>query len=444
MTLFYNVTAKIENNKLLLVFLLFVFHVCLATGLFLIANSEYVSHLHNGEGFWNFARDSIKYHKESLESLVFLQESRWVEWWYSYDIHHNVKLISLVYWFTGYNVPISFEIINGLVWTASVVLIYRTSRLLFTNNVVIPVVAVLFLFQPSFLMSSTQLLRDPMFVLGVCLMIYGWVIFANDDAKWNWTLWVNFGFALFLLMRPYLGTFVVMVYVSYTFFLLVTRRVKISHAIIFLIPLVLSQMLIQNNYFDPVVNDSSVIYSKKFEKTHESERVKLRIDLQKEEISFLDRLALQGSIMRYGFYTSIPNATAGSKIDFDIKFESFFDVVEYLPRAVQVAFFAPFPNDWFSEGKETGRIGKLLAGLEMLVWYAILIGFIYVVFNNFSMLKPLIPMLILSAIIITLLGYVVPNVGAIFRMRQGFMIPFFIFGCYGLYLMIYQKVVKSE
>ena len=110
----------------------------------------------------------------------------------------------------------------------------------------------------------------------------------------------------------------------------------------------------------------------------------------------------------------------------------------------RLLFFAPFPNDWFSEGKETGRIGKLLAGLEMLVWYAILIGFIYVVFNNFSMLKPLIPMLILSAIIITLLGYVVPNVGAIFRMRQGFMIPFFIFGCYGLYLMIYQKVVKSE
>ncbi|MBT6250218.1 MAG: hypothetical protein HOI48_13755 [Nitrospina sp.] len=49
--------------------------------------------------------------------------------------------------------------------------------------------------------------------------------------------------------------------------------------------------------------------------------------------------------------------------------------------------------------------------------------------------KLLAPVLIFSVIMILLLGLVVPNVGAIYRMRQGLFIPFFMYGIYGLALL---------
>ena len=46
------------------------------------------------------------------------------------------------------------------------------------------------------------------------------------------------------------------------------------------------------------------------------------------------------------------------------------------------------------------------------------------------------PSLSVSVFVIILLGYVVPNIGAIYRMRQGFMIPFYMVGVYGIYSFI--------
>ena len=80
----------------------------------------------------------------------------------------------------------------------------------------------------------------------------------------------------------------------------------------------------------------------------------------------------------------------------------------------------------------------LLAGSEMILWYIILVGYFYILFTHLSVMRPLIPVFLFSLIMIILLGYVLPNVGAIFRMRQGYMIPFYMFGLYGV-LMLYEK-----
>ena len=83
-----------------------------------------------------------------------------------------------------------------------------------------------------------------------------------------------------------------------------------------------------------------------------------------------------------------------------------------------------------------GTIGHLLAGLEMIIWYFILLGFIYITYKNPSVIKPLSVVFLISILLILLLSYVVPNVGAIYRMRHAYMIPFFLFGVHGLRLMI--------
>ena len=57
-------------------------------------------------------------------------------------------------------------------------------------------------------------------------------------------------------------------------------------------------------------------------------------------------------------------------------------------------------------------------------------------YKNPYVVKPLAYVFCFSIVIITLLGYVVPNVGAIYRMRQGYMIPFYLIGAHGLSVMI--------
>ena len=144
--------------------------------------------------------------------------------------------------------------------------------------------------------------------------------------------------------------------------------------------------------------------------------------------------------MRNGF--SNVNLHAGSKIDANLSIQNFYDGVKNFPRAVQIGFLSPFPSHWIEKGKETGFIGRIISGIETAAWYVIIIGFVFLVLKNRLILEPLVPLLMLSIIIIILLGYIVPNVGTIYRMRQGFMIPFFIFGMYGVQMIRHSLLTK--
>ena len=99
-----------ENKRGMFVFLL-LFHIIISVILFSIANTEYFSSLHNGEGLWNFARDSTLYHKEALTLVTYLENSAWVDWWHipTYTKVMHIQVVSLMYWITGYHSPIVFE-----------------------------------------------------------------------------------------------------------------------------------------------------------------------------------------------------------------------------------------------------------------------------------------------------------------------------------------------
>ena len=91
-----------ENKRSMFVFLL-LFHIIISVILFGVANTEYFSNFHNGEGFWNFAKDSTLYHQESINLITYLEKSAWLDWWHLYPGHMHVKLASLIYCITGYH-----------------------------------------------------------------------------------------------------------------------------------------------------------------------------------------------------------------------------------------------------------------------------------------------------------------------------------------------------
>ena len=187
-----------KNTRNLFLFLLF-FHFIVSATLYYIAHTDFLAVFHTvstpdlNEGFWNFSKDSTKYHLEALSIVSFINNGLWYEFLYEFPSHHHVKLIGFIYWITGLNLPITFEIVNSIIWAVSVLLIYRSSLLLFPGSIKSSLITSLFFFQPTLLLSSTQLLRDPFFIFGFCLIIYGLIIFAKQNSKWKSILIIQIG-----------------------------------------------------------------------------------------------------------------------------------------------------------------------------------------------------------------------------------------------------------
>ena len=75
-----NILNYCRKNERNMVFYLLFFHIFVGIFLFIVANSEHLSSMHDGLGFWHFARDSAKYHEEALNLVAHLRRHEWSEW----------------------------------------------------------------------------------------------------------------------------------------------------------------------------------------------------------------------------------------------------------------------------------------------------------------------------------------------------------------------------
>jgi len=587
-------------------FLLFFFHIALSSLVHFVAHSNYLTWLHNGQGYWWLAGDAIRYQQEALIQLEYLKNSDWLDWAMSFNNHFNVKIISLTYWISGTSSPLSLSITNALIWIFSIILVFKSTKLIFPKNIFLPFFTSLFFFQPSILFQSTQMLRDPYLILGICFFIYGWIILEKNNSKWQWLFYMLLGFIFTVTMRQYLFPMFALPTLVYSAWLLYHKRWMLFPFVTLLILLGVFQFSYDNNRAGNIVNKittvdnfinnnlenehqikmmneelnfvkiaykekivfennaiefqetlgrelinqknferKSVEQKKIYEKNLAEQKVlEQRIEevslvkqqaidkdidefkaqlmeellrvkkvtalyqknllenevirLQKAEsietflnqkiimenerkrlegvweymnnldavIQFPDVVPSDSRIMnvlnvishhigaiRYDFHRAVSPAEIflvyqvqelgpGSSIDSDIVIYDFNSLIRYLPRAIQIALFAPFPNSWSDTGNAVGKIGRIISGVEMFLWYFILIGFSYSLIYNFSIFRQLLPVFIFSVAITILLAYVVPVVGALFRMRQGYMIPFYIFGTYGLTI-IYSRLFRK-
>jgi hypothetical protein len=128
--------------------------------------------------------------------------------------------------------------------------------------------------------------------------------------------------------------------------------------------------------------------------------------------------------LRRGFLTTYPEA--GSLIDENEVFATAKDVLSYLPRALQVGFFAPFPSTWFAVGVSPGAdVMRALTGLEMAVSYVLLFGVLLLVpFAGGRTWRVGALVLSVCLLVIGLMVMAIPIVGTLYRMRYGyFMLP---------------------
>jgi hypothetical protein len=129
------------------------------------------------------------------------------------------------------------------------------------------------------------------------------------------------------------------------------------------------------------------------------------------------RVLSQFKERRAGFRSYISQA---SNIDRDVQFRGPGDIVRYIPRALAIGFFAPFPKMWVQSGSY-GRAGRLLSGVETLAMYFMYLAVGVSLWNERRNLRMWFVFLIAATGMLAL-GLVVVNAGALYRIRYVFWI----------------------
>ena len=111
-------------------------------------------------------------------------------------------------------------------------------------------------------------------------------------------------------------------------------------------------------------------------------------------------------------------------IDLEVHLTSALEFVKYAPRALQVAFLAPFPSDWVRDLKsahgQRGMQGVIAA--EMLFSYLFLLMFPIAIYSFWK--NPFFYVTVFfSMIMLMLYAYATPNIGTLYRLRYGFIVP---------------------
>ena len=421
---------------------LVLFHLVVSASLSLIARSTFLTSLHNGQGLWNFALDSFSYHKEALRLVDLWKKGDYSGWWGSSPWWH-VKWIALSYAFLASD-PLSYAPINGLTWAGSVLCIFMIVRQLFPGQRKLAIAsAVMFGLWPSYLLHTTQLLKDPLYIMGMLMMFWGCVILLSERRSVVSLLLIILGVLLAYLNRTYILEPVIFLSLLAAILELWHSRRAWGHAGLAMVIIaglgVYFYIQRPEIQIQPLPGQRRNIQS---ESQPQGEMAKSSRNRHGYSASNLvEKEVAKISYLRERYIKKYPNA--GTNIDSDMHFRSLVDILAYIPRAATIGFFAPFPSHWFGRPTTAGPASRILAGLEMMVWYILLPGFLYFLLTGPVAWQIRIWMLVYTLTLVVLTSLVVTNIGALYRLRYVYFLPILIGGLEGWTRFYVQRFHKA-
>ena len=122
---------------------------------------------------------------------------------------------------------------------------------------------------------------------------------------------------------------------------------------------------------------------------------------------------------------------AGSAIDLNVIFSDATEMIMYVPRSFQIAFFSPFPNIWFSDGKKAaGSAMRIISAFEMLVAYFCLSGLPFFLWQKRKQPGLWVIVFVCTSMLI-IYAMIIPNQGALYRFRYPYYMPLVCLGLAG-------------
>lgn len=369
-------------------------------------------------------RDSALYFQPQVEMLADLLHQGEVSPWFHRPTDLHVKLYSLSFalfsrW-TTFNV-VTVEPLNLLYYLAILILIFQLACLVFDSRAGL-VAALMVALWPSFLLHTTQLLRDPLLIVATLTLMLCAARWLTLDKLWRQSLPVVViavvAAATMWLVRGGMGYLVPMILLL-TLLLLVVRQLRERRLLLVNLLCVLLVLLTATLLPQALPSSKSKLTE-----------VNPDAPMLWQRIAATRRRAIETSL------------EPGSNIDADVDFSGPVDLVRYAPRAIIIGLFAPFPNMWFATGQHVGRSGKLLAGFETLLIYFMellcVVGF-------WRRRRLFASWLLLSTAVLGVgaVALVMVNVGTIYRLRYSFWMLIVVLGS-GALVRLLSKVLKTE
>ena len=389
-------------------------HVALTMAIFLIGHFRVLPNTFNENGIGiTFAIDGKTYNRVAADLVDQWKTNGFIAWIETKaPLHSRLHSVSFMLfgWLLGYNI-LGAEPLNLFYFLVILCCIYFLGRELFDAQTGLLAAAVVGVW-PTFLLHSTQLIRDPLSIACLlALMVVLTTVLSREFTSLNAILIGVAGAALVTLFWLARGNMwnVVIIAVAITLAMLAGRMIRAKkfmtgNALVMLLTIV-----------------AVVVAPSQLESTTlpgvRPPNVTLTIPSTIQQMS--------GRRAGFRSYTS-----QASNIDADVQFQSTGDVMRYMPRAFVIGFFAPFPRMWVEAGS-FGRAPRLLSGIETLAMYLVYVVAGLCVWRERRNLRMWFVFLV--ATIGTLaLGLVVANAGALFRIRYVFWMMLIVLAARGI------------
>jgi hypothetical protein len=431
-------SAADRRRLRLLILAAAVLHISVTLAVFTVGKSQLMPAQIDESGLGRFASDGYIYKTEVIE-LRDVLKNQGLAAWATWPTQLHVRLYSLPMVVIPRFSILAVEPVNLIYYLAILVLVFKLGEAVFDRQAAL-LAAVIVAIWPSFLLHTTQLLRDPLLISSVLVVMWSITQCLRNDPAWHRGVLLGIAgtmaiVCIRIVRLPMWDLLCVIIVVALV--LLLVRSIYRRHVAI-------------GTVCFAVLVIAAVVITPRFQSSFRNQQnVKTKPTLIPEEVA---KLPIEGQILarRQGFQIrfdddgNIIPADDGSKIDRDVGFNSLGDIVRHIPRGAVVGFFAPFPNMWFTSGQQVGYAGRLVSAFETLLTYAIEC---LALFGLWSRRKQPAAWLLFFVVVAgsTALGLVVTNIGALYRLRYPFWIPLVILGAGGvIYLLGRKPVARSS
>jgi hypothetical protein len=417
-----------------------VCHVSLAVVVFLIGRRGLAPGQFDQKGLGNFASDGFVYQTDIIELCGVLKREGLIAWatWPT-QLHVRLYSLPVVVLGGGSNFSIlTIEPLNLLYYLAILILIFKLGELVFGYRTGLMAAAIVAVW-PSFLLHTTQLLRDPLLITAFLILVLSLTLGLTRDFKWRGCILCGVaGSAALVLIR-----------------IVRLPMWSMLWAVIFLAVLLLIVRLVRQrrvsagNVVFAIIMMGAMLIIPRFQTAfHNQQAVSRPRRIVPEEVQKLP-LEEQIAVRRHAFELQLDSSgeavasKGGSDIDPGVRFNTTADIIRHIPRAVVVGFFAPFPNMWFSDGKQVGAGGRLLSGFETLLSYMIEFLALVGLWRERKNLSAWFLFLVVTLGAVAL-GLVVANIGALYRLRYPFWVLLIVCGAGGADYILRRKSLAAN
>ena len=447
-----NAFNPLKHVPLILWVVFFCYAVCAAL-IFQKLLLPLVPSMHAGGGL--LSQDAVYFDSLAWDIAQWVQLTGWSEW-RPFAVSGNVTILSLLYMLFGHD-PALIIPVNAAIHAMGGLLIFLLTRELAGQEPVGTYAGILaggfFILFPSALNWFGQLHKDGYAIAGTLLILLTWLKALRRPTNFHGWIMLVGGYLIGLIMivsvRPHN---VIMLFVATMGVLLaiilvagLRRKIRRFTPLVFFflmtaVALVSADTLMDwaktNQKFkiteirtergiivNPYVGAS---YNLRAFENYESWRdpnwhwqmTSWFPDSIEHKMELTARL--RAGLIAYGL-----KEKAKSMIDQDVTPRNIAEVIRYLPRALQVGMFAPFPSSWLANISIT----RLVAVGEMLIYYLCVPGILLLLLYN---RRPAVLLsLYFSCFFLMVQGFTIANLGTLYRVRYGFLFVLLLMGVLG-------------